>query len=76
MINYSKKDLLEHANKSGIDWVEDESNEEYKEFKRVKQKFLAKDKHNQLVFFADSMFSLQMTQQKYPSVKLHFTSEF
>ncbi|MDC6366093.1 MULTISPECIES: peptide chain release factor 3 [Flavobacteriaceae] len=59
-------------------WVEaeDENNEEFKEFKRVKQKFLAIDKRGQLVFLADSAFSLQMTQQKYPSVKLHFTSEF
>ena len=59
-------------------WVdpEDPSNDEFKEFKRVKQKFLAKDKRGQLVFLADSAFSLQMTQQKYPSVKLHFTSEF
>jgi peptide chain release factor 3 len=29
-----------------------------------------------LVFLADSAFSLQMTQQKYPSVKFHFSSEF
>lgn len=59
-------------------WVdpEDEKNEEFKEFKRVKQKFLAKDKRGQLVFLADSQFSLQMTQQKYPSVLFHFTSEF
>ncbi|KPM31791.1 Peptide chain release factor 3 [Croceitalea dokdonensis DOKDO 023] len=58
-------------------WVEaKENNEEFKEFKRIKQKFLAKDKRGQLVFLADSAFSLQMTQQKYPSVKLHFTSEF
>lgn len=59
-------------------WVEadDVSNDEFKEFKRVKQKFLAIDKRGQLVFLADSQFSLQMTQQKYPSVKLHFTSEF
>ena len=59
-------------------WIEaeDPNNEEYKEFLRVKQKFLAKDKRGQLVFLADSAFSLQMTQQKYPSVKLHFTSEF
>ncbi|SDM94422.1 peptide chain release factor 3 [Kriegella aquimaris] len=59
-------------------WVEpeDPKNEEFKEFKRVKQKFLAKDKRGQLVFLADSQFSLQMTQQKYPSVKLHFVSEF
>ncbi|MEQ5792898.1 peptide chain release factor 3 [Muricauda sp. NFXS6] len=59
-------------------WVEpeDEKNEEFQEFKRVKQKFLATDKKGQLVFLADSTFSLQMTQQKYPSVKLHYTSEF
>lgn len=59
-------------------WIEpeDPKNEEFKEFKRVKQKFLAKDKRGQLVFLADSQFSLQMTQQKYPSVKLHFVSEF
>ncbi|MEK6151617.1 peptide chain release factor 3 [Flavobacteriaceae bacterium 3-367] len=59
-------------------WVdpEDAASEEFKEFKRVKQKFLARDKRGQLVFLADSQFSLQMTQQKYPSVRLHFTSEF
>jgi len=59
-------------------WVEaeDENNDEFQEFKRVKQKFLATDKRGQLVFLADSPFSLQMTQQKYPSVKLHYTSEF
>ncbi|MDG1570690.1 peptide chain release factor 3 [Robiginitalea sp. M366] len=59
-------------------WVEpqDPNNEEYQEFLRVKQKFLARDKRGQLVFLADSAFSLQMTQDKYPSVKLHFTSEF
>ena len=54
----------------------DPKNEEFKEFKRVKQKFLAKDKRGRLVFLADSQFSLQMTQQKYPSVKLHFVSEY
>ncbi|THD69981.1 peptide chain release factor 3 [Robertkochia marina] len=59
-------------------WVEpeDEKSEEFEEFKRVKQKFLAKDKQGQLVFLADSAFSIQMTQQKYPNVKLHFVSEY
>ncbi|AKA35850.1 peptide chain release factor 3 [Flagellimonas lutaonensis] len=57
-------------------WIDPESdNDEFREFKRVKQKFLAKDKSGQLVFLADSAFSLQMTQQKYPTVKLRFTSE-
>lgn len=59
-------------------WIacKNKKSEEYKEFIRVKQKFLAKDKRGQLVFLADSPFSLQMTQQKYPSITLHFTSEF
>jgi peptide chain release factor 3 len=58
-------------------WVvpEDKNNNEFKEFSRIKSKFLAKDKRGQLVFLADSAFSLQMTQQKYPTVKLRFTSE-
>ncbi|WP_196893546.1 peptide chain release factor 3 [Aureivirga marina] len=59
-------------------WVEaeDEKSEEFKDFKRTKQRYLAKDKEGQLVFLADSPFTIQMTQSKYPSVKLHFTSEF
>ena len=59
-------------------WVEPEDvkNEEFKEFKRIKQRYLAKDKQGQLVFLADSEFTIQMTQSKYPSVKLHFVSEF
>lgn len=58
-------------------WVkpDDAKNDEFKEFLRVKQKFMAKDKYDQLVFLADSEFSIQMTQSKYPSVKLFFTSE-
>jgi peptide chain release factor 3 len=59
-------------------WVkpDDAKNEEFAEFKRVKQKFMGKDKYGQLVFLADSEFSIQMTKQKYPSVKLFFTSDF
>jgi len=56
--------------------VEDERSEEFQEFLRVKQRYLARDKFNQLVFLADSSFTIQMTQEKYPSVKLHFVSEF
>lgn len=58
-------------------WVKPDNakNDEFKDFMRVKQKFVAKDKYDQLVFLADSEFSIQMTQSKYPSVKLFFTSE-
>ncbi len=75
---YGAKCSYENLNVFKACWVEpeDENNDEFKDFKRVKQKFLAIDKQDQLVFLADSSFSLQMTQQKYPSVKFHITSEF
>ncbi|MDO6760158.1 peptide chain release factor 3 [Tamlana sp. 2_MG-2023] len=75
---YGAKCTYENLNVHKACWVDpsNSKSDEYKEFVRVKQRFLAKDKRDQLVFLADSAFSLQMTQQKYPNVKLHFTSEF
>jgi peptide chain release factor 3 len=75
---YGAKCTYENLNVHKACWVEaeDEKNEEYKEFIRVKQRFLAKDKRDQLVFLADSAFSLQMTQQKYPSITFHYVSEY
>jgi peptide chain release factor 3 len=75
---YGAKCTYENLNVHKACWVEPEDikSEEFKEFKRVKQRYLAKDKQGQLVFLADSAFTIQMTQSKYPSVKLHFTSEF
>lgn len=49
---------------------------DFLEFLRVKQKYMARDKHGQVVFLADSAFSIDMVKQKYPSVRLHFTSEW
>ena len=75
---YGAKCTYENLNVHKACWVEPENikSEEFKEFKRVKQRYLAKDKQGQLVFLADSAFTIQMTQSKYPAVKLHFTSEF
>lgn len=59
-------------------WVatDNPKSDEFFDFLRVKNKFLAKDKRGQLVFLADSAFSLQMTQDKYPNIDFFFTSEF
>ena len=58
-------------------WVEaDEKSEEFQEFARLKQRFMARDKYGQLVFLADSAFTIAMTQEKFPNVKLYFISEF
>ena len=79
---YGAKCTYENLNVHKACWIEPNpetsgpKSEEFKEFLRVKQRFLAKDKRNQLVFLADSQFSLQMTQQKYPNIRFHLTSEF
>jgi len=75
---YGAKCSYENVNVHKACWVEpeNESSAEFKEFKRVKQRYLARDKKGQLVFLADSAFTVEMTQQKYPSVKLHFVSEY
>jgi peptide chain release factor 3 len=75
---YGAKCTYENLNAHKACWVEaeNEKSDEFQDFLRVKQRYLAKDKQEQLVFLADSMFSLQMTQQKYPNIKFHMTSEF
>ncbi|EDM43310.1 peptide chain release factor 3 [unidentified eubacterium SCB49] len=75
---YGAKCRYENLNVHKACWVQtnDPKSAEFLDFKRVKSKFLAKDKRGQLVFFADSAFTLQMTQSKYPSIKFHFVSEF
>ena len=75
---YGAKCTYENLNVHKACWVEpeDKNNAEFVEFKRVKQRYLAKDKKDQMVFLADSAFTVQMTQSKYPTVKLHFVSEF
>lgn len=75
---YGAKCTYENLNVHKACWIEaeDEKSDEFQDFLRVKQRYLARDKQDQLVFLADSMFSLQMSQQKYPSLKFHMTSEF
>ncbi len=75
---YGAKCSYENLNVHKACWIDTANwqSDEMKDFQRVKAKFLAKDKRGQLVFLADSAFSLQMTQQKNPSIKFHFVSEF
>ena len=74
---YGAKCTYEPINIHKALWIEaDEKDSEFEEFKRVKQRYLAHDKSGQLVFLADSRFTLQMTEQKFPSIKFHHVSEF
>ncbi len=57
-------------------WVESRNKAQIEEFMRVKQRFLADDKFGRLVFMADSAFTLQMTQEKFPEITFHLKSEY
>jgi peptide chain release factor 3 len=75
---YGAKCSYENLNVYKACWIENVSKKQdsFEEFKRIKHKFLAKDKKNRLVYFADSSFSLQMSKEKFPNILFHNTSEF
>ncbi len=75
---YGARCSYENLNIFKACWVEtdDLKNSEFLDFKKLKSKFLAKDKDGKLVFLADSSFTLEMTKSKYPSLKFHYKSEF
>ncbi len=57
-------------------WIEICDEEDYNKFYSRKKKDLAKDKQGQAVYLAESAWALKMTQENYPGLKFHFTSEF
>ncbi len=75
---YGAKCTYENLNVFKACWVEtqESGDADFKNFTQTKAKFLAKDKEGQLVFLADSDFSLQMTKDKYPQIAFHASSEF
>lgn len=57
-------------------WIESRNKEQIEDFRKRKFQFIAEDKHGRELFLADSSYSLQMAQEKFPDIKFHFTSEF
>lgn len=57
-------------------WFTSTDKKEIEEFKKRKYQFIAEDKHGRDVFLADSPYSLQMAQEKFPKISFFFTSEF
>ncbi len=57
-------------------WISCSDPVQLEEFKKVKYRSMAMDKFGRDVFLADSAFTIQMAEQKFPRVKFHFTSEF
>lgn len=57
-------------------WISSKDPKKLDEFISSKQRHIAKDKEEKLVFMAESKAWLQMVQDNFPEIELHFTSEF
>ena len=57
-------------------WITSEDSAKIEEFKRAKQRYIALDKDDNLVFLAETSFLLQMAEQDYPEITFHKTSAF
>lgn len=57
-------------------WITAEKAEDIKAFRERKIRHMAKDKHGNDVFLAGTAWDLNSTQDLFPNVQFHFTSEF
>jgi peptide chain release factor 3 len=56
-------------------WLTSEDDKQLEEFRKLKQRFIARDKYGRLVYLADSSFSLQMAIEKYDKLQFRLKSE-
>ncbi len=56
-------------------WVSCDDPQKLKEFLSRRKRDIARDKHGQLVFLAESAWTLKMAQENFPEIEFHFTSE-
>ncbi|NVO09545.1 MAG: peptide chain release factor 3 [Bacteroidales bacterium] len=73
---YSATCRYEPVNLHKACWIESDNKAQIDDFRKRKYNNLAEDKHGREVFLADSPYSLQMAQEKFPDIKFYFTSEF
>lgn len=57
-------------------WFTSENQEMMEEFIRLKSNYIVHDKDKHLVFLAQTPGILKITQDNYPDIEFHFTSEF
>lgn len=73
---YNATVRYENASLHKACWISCDNQEELKEFKRRKVRNMAVDKDGRDVYLAGTSWDLNSTQDLFPSVKFHFTSEF
>ena len=57
-------------------WISSDNPKKLKEFIASKERYIARDKDGQYVFMAETKAWLQMIQDNFPDIQVHFTSEF
>lgn len=57
-------------------WFTSSNEEQLKEFIRLKSNYIVEDKDKNLVFLAQTQGILRITQDNYPDITFHFSSEF
>lgn len=57
-------------------WISSKDPKKLDEFIASKQRHIARDKEDKLVFMAESRAWLQMVQENFPEIEFHFTSEY
>lgn len=57
-------------------WISSQDPKKLAEFIDSKQRHIARDKDDKIVFMAESKAWLQMVQDNFPDIRFHFTSEF
>lgn len=56
-------------------WIISHDDGQLEEFRKLKQRYMARDKYDRLVFLADSAFSLQMAKDKYDQLEFRMKSD-
>ena len=56
-------------------WFKSDNEEQLKDFKLRKQKYVATDKHGNNVYLAESRFSVAQAEEKYSDIEFFYTSE-
>lgn len=57
-------------------WVSCDDKKALDDFLDRRRRDIARDKHGNLVFLAESAWTLQMAQENHPEVQFHFKSEY
>jgi Peptide chain release factor RF-3 len=73
---YTAKCKYEPVNVFKACWIESDNPEQLEDFRKRKYQYMAIDKHGREVYLADTSYGLAQSQERFPDIKFHFTSEF